>query len=94
MPLRIFESDDTGERGTVRRVPFSVIQAPVAVGGTSTQSAAFAGGTRIATIQADENCHILIDNNPTATAAHFKIGAGETHDFEVQGGHKLAVITA
>lgn len=92
--IRILESDDTGERGTVRRVPFSVIQTPVTIGASSASSAAFGGSTRIVTVQADADCHIAFGKTPTATASNFKLLAGTTDDFEVQGGHKVAVIQA
>lgn len=93
MALRILESSDAGVRGTFR-VPFNVAQTPVAVGASSAQSAAFAGGSSIVALQSDEDCHVAFGANPTATTSHFKLVAGQTWPFEVTPGHKVAVIEA
>jgi hypothetical protein len=96
MPVRILESGGLphGANEPIRRVPFITQQTPIAATSTSAQSAAFNAGTRIVTVQSDEAVHVTFGANPTATTSHFKIGAGETHDFGVAAGDKMAVRTA
>lgn len=95
MAIRIFEQANIGMEGKapVRRAPFSATQSGT-VDVTSTASSAFSGSTRIVTIQSDEDCHVLFGASPTATTAGFKITAGETHDFGVEPGSKVAWIAA
>lgn len=93
MAIRIFEFNDLAAGSfPVRYVPFAVSQENATIDGTSRQSNAFAASTRLVTVQADEACHVQFGVNPTATTAAFKIAAGETHDFAVTGGHKVAWI--
>lgn len=96
MALRVIESIAPSRHRNLRRVPFSVVQSTVAVGGTSTQSAAFAHNTTLVTVQSDEACHVAFGANPTATTDHYKLSAnnGFEADFEVTAGHKVAVIQA
>lgn len=95
MAIRIFEMNDLADgRIPARKVPFSVSQENATIDGSSRQSNAFAATTRIVTIQADAGCHVLFGANPTATTAAFKIAAGETHDFAVNGGDKVAWISS
>lgn len=64
------------------------------VGATSVASDAFRSATQCVTVQSDEACHVVLGANPTATTAGFKIAAGETWDFAVEGGDKIAWIQA
>lgn len=93
MAIRIFEMADLGYNDAPVRGPFAVSQSGT-VGASSTQSSAFDGATRYITVQSDEACHVVIGANPTATTGGFKIAAGETHDFGVFPGNKVAWIQA
>lgn len=95
MAIRIFEFNDLAPgRIPVRKVPFTSSQSNATIDGTSRQSNAFASETRIVSVQADTACHVVFGANPTATTAGFKIASGETHDFAVNGGDKIAWIAA
>lgn len=65
----------------------------VAIDASSAQSAAFNDKTRIIGVTADAACSIAIGANPTADADSFRLAAGQTIFYEVQPGHKIAVIT-
>ena len=65
----------------------------VAIGGTSTQSAAFNASTRFVRLHTDAICSVLFGSNPTATATSPRMAANATELFGVKGGHKVAVIT-
>jgi len=65
----------------------------VAIGGASAQSAAFNAKTQMICVHADAICSISIGANPTATVDTRRLAANSTEYFEVQPGHKLAVIT-
>lgn len=93
MAIRIFEMADLAYGNAPVRGDFAVSQEGT-VGATSAQSAAFDGSTRYITVQSDEACHVVRGGNPTATTADFSIAAGETHDFGVFPGQKLAWIQA
>lgn len=94
MAIRIFEIADLAAEGAqVRAAPFRVSQSGT-VGASSAQSSAFSGATQFVTIQSDEACHVVFGGNPTATTGGFKIAAGETHDFGVEPGSKVAWIQA
>jgi len=68
----------------------------VAIGGTSTQSAAFDATTRFIMVHADVICHIRVGTNPTATDEWTRLAANSTLFFGVQahgaGSQKIAVI--
>ena len=65
----------------------------VAIGGTSTQSAAFSAQTRYIRLHCDAICSTSVGSNPTATAANERMSADSTEYFAVQPGDKIAVIT-
>lgn len=66
----------------------------VAIGGSSTQSAAFNSATYMIRIHADAICSILIGGtNPVATTTNARFVAGQTEYFLVKPGDKLAVIS-
>lgn len=80
----------------------SAVQAPqepaltvqtVAIGGSSTQSAAFNSATRYIEIHTDAVCSYLIGSNPTATASKTRMAANTSKFVGVVPGQKLAVIT-
>lgn len=93
MAIRIFEMNNLAPgRIPTYRVPFVASQENATIDGTSRQSNAFGEATRIVVVQADAACHVLFGLNPTATTAAFKIAAGETKEFVVTGGDKVAWI--
>jgi len=73
--------------------PASVEQTPVAIGGTTTQSQAFAANTRIIRVHTDVICSVAVGVNPAATTNSKRMIAGQTEYFAVTPGHKIAVIS-
>lgn len=73
--------------------PAHVIQAPVTIGATSLQSAAFHNYTKIIRVHTDAACSIAFGDNPTATANSMRLAGNQTEYFAVLPGQKLAVIT-
>lgn len=66
----------------------------VAIGGSSTQSAAFTSSTTLIRVHTDAICSIEIGGtNPTATVTSMRFAANQTEYFVVNPGAKLAVIT-
>ena len=65
----------------------------VAIGGTSTPSAAFSANTYLVRVSTDAICSVLFGASPTATAASARMAAGQTEYFGVVPGMKLAVIS-
>ena len=65
----------------------------VAIGDTSTQSAAFGGVTRFVRLHCDVACRIAFGDSPTAAGTTMRMAAGQTEYFGVRPGHKVAVIT-
>lgn len=72
--------------------PANTVQ-KVTIGGSSTQSSAFASNTRLVRLHTDAICSVLFGSNPTATASHSRMSADTTEYFAVTPGHKVAVIT-
>lgn len=70
-----------------------VAEQTVALSGTSAQSNAFNGKTRIIRVHTDAICSILVGANPTATTAKKRLPADHTEYFSVQPGDKIAGIT-
>jgi hypothetical protein len=60
--------------------------------GATTQSAAFNAATKIICIHTDSICSIEFGLNPTATTASRRLAANSTEFFQVEVGHKVAVI--
>jgi hypothetical protein len=75
-----------------------VAQNNVAIGGTSTQSSAFAATTKMIRVETDVICCIEIGANPTAIVLGAtmtqRMVAGQTEYFYVTSGHKIAVIAS
>lgn len=65
----------------------------VAIGGSTTQSAAFNAKTKMIAVHTDAICSVEFGSNPVATANSKRMAAGTTEYFEVTAGHKIAVIT-
>jgi hypothetical protein len=65
----------------------------VAIGGTSTQSAAFNTRTRFVRLHTDAICSVEFGASPTADNTNMRMGEGQTEYFSVNGGDKVAVIT-
>jgi hypothetical protein len=65
----------------------------VAIGGSSTQSAAFSTRTRLVRVHCDAICSVAFGPNPTAVNTAKRLAANQTEYFAVNGGDKLAVIT-
>lgn len=96
--LTIVEYAGAGEAsGVVTGLPLeppAVVQSAVTIGGSSAQSAAFAGDTRLVELSTDGNCRVLVGVNPTAAAGSTYLAAGSIIHRRVTGGLKVAVIAA
>ena len=78
----------------VVREPPELDQTPVAIGATTTPSAAFGQQTRIVRLHTDAICSIAIGPAGTvATANSQRLAANQTEYKMVQPGHVVAVIT-
>jgi hypothetical protein len=60
---------------------------------TTTQSSAFAAGTRLIRVHTDSICSVLVGRNPTATTSSPRMAAGTTEYFSVEAGLKIAAVT-
>lgn len=74
--------------------PPVVEQAPVTIGVSSTQSAAFNERTRFVRLHCDVACRVAFGVNPTASATSKRMAAGQTEFFGVRPGQRVAVIQA
>lgn len=71
----------------------ALVDQTVAIGGSSTRSAAFNANTGIIRVSTDVACHLVIGGTaPTATTSSMRMAAGQTEYFLVSPGDKLAVI--
>jgi hypothetical protein len=74
----------------------SQVEQQVAIGAGSTQSTAFAAGTKLIRVHCDVACHVSIGTNPTAATTTKRLAANQTEFFGVQAhprtGDKIAVI--
>ena len=98
MPLYISEHEVMGAQHgglvqAVRQAPLA--EQTVAIGGASTQSAAFNARTQVVRIHTDSICSIKFGTNPTATTTTARMIAGQTEYFAVPmgAGYKVAVIS-
>lgn len=89
----VLPRDEKGISIPIPQEPCLVEQTPVAIGGSSVQSAAFDAATRFVCIRTDAICSIKFGSNPTATANTQRLRADATEFFGVAPGHKVAVIT-
>lgn len=86
-------ADVSATQGTTIPKQPPTAEQTVAIGGTTTQSSAFAQNTRYIKLSTDAICSISIGSNPTATATKMRMAAGQTEVFDVPQGGKVAVIT-
>ncbi|PDT71731.1 hypothetical protein CO683_00805 [Bradyrhizobium ottawaense] len=98
--LYVTEFDDEGQtvRGAaqVAQVDANTVdQTPVAISGTSAQSAAFAATTVLVRIETDVICSVTFGTNPTATTNNMRMAADGVEYFGVPKGqsYKVAVIS-
>jgi hypothetical protein len=70
----------------------SQLNQQVTIGSTSDQSQPLGDKTRFVRIHADIPCRISVGDNPTASSASMRIGAGGTEYLGVRPGLKIAVI--
>lgn len=84
--------DAQGRQVLVGKEP-SITNQQVAVGGSSTQSAALQGHTKFVRLHTDVACRIAIGPNPTAASTSMRMAANQTEYLGVNGGEKIAVIT-
>jgi hypothetical protein len=69
-----------------------VDQAPITTSGTSAQSAAFAGDTKMIQISCDTQSAMAYGSSPTATTSNMTIPAGAFIYYKVTAGKKAAFI--
>jgi hypothetical protein len=69
-------------------------QAPLAIGASPQQSAAFGPNTRVVRVNCDSVCSILFGTNPTAATSNRRLAANQTEYFGVNPGTglKLSVV--
>jgi hypothetical protein len=65
----------------------------VAIGGSTTQSAAFGPVTAYVRLHSDVICSVAFGTNPTASATTARLAANQTEYFAVRAGDKIAVIS-
>lgn len=77
----------------IGKTPGILMQAPVVIGATSLQSAAFNAGTGYVRLNCDAVCSVVFGSNPTAVAqVSARLAANQTEYFGVNPGDKVAVI--
>jgi hypothetical protein len=76
----------------VAQMPPLIDQTPVTTSGTSAQSAAFGGDTKMARFWCDTQSAVAVGANPTATTNNMPLSAGVPEYFRVQPGQKAAFI--
>lgn len=76
----------------IAQTPPLVDQTPITTSGTSAQSAAFGGDTKMARFWCDTQSAVAVGANPTATTNNMPLSAGVPEYFRVQPGQKAAFI--
>jgi hypothetical protein len=76
----------------VAQVPTITDQSPVTTSGTSAQSAAFSGDTKMIRAWCDTQSAVAFGSNPTATTNSMPLSAGVPEYFNVIPGQKAAFI--
>lgn len=71
-----------------------VAEQNIAIGASSTQSAAFNTNTRYVMLNTDTACCLAWGDSPTAVVTAQRMAANETRFVAVRSGQKLAVIAA
>lgn len=69
-----------------------VAEQTVAIGGSSTASAAFNANTGLVRLHTDSTCSVEFGGTPTATTSTARLAANQTEYFAVHPGTKVAVI--
>lgn len=82
-----------GGAGQMARAPAVVDQTPVAISGSSAQSAAFGKTTRYIRVATDTVCSIAFGASPTATANNMRMAANQVEYFGITPGMKVAAIS-
>lgn len=92
-----FAACSANERGGLNPLPLapSVADQTVAIGATSTQSAALNAATNMVRITCDTTCSVKFGANPTAIATTMRLESGSVEYIGVVpgAGIKIAVIT-
>lgn len=76
----------------VARVPSIIDQSTITVTGTSAQSAAFTGDSKLVRVWCDTQSAVAFGANPTATVNSLALSAGSAEYFQVIPGQKAAFI--
>lgn len=76
----------------VARTPALANQTTITVTGTSAQSAAFGGDTKLVRVWCDTQSAVLFGANPTATTDSLPLSAGQPEYFQAIAGQKAAFI--
>lgn len=76
----------------VAQMPPLVDQTPITTSGTSAQSSAFSGDTKMIRAWCDTQSAIVVGSNPTATTNNMPMAAGAGEYFNVIPGQKAAFI--
>ena len=76
----------------VAMMPPLVDQTPITTSGTTAQSSAFSGDTKLIRAWCDTQSAIVIGANPTATTNNLPLSAGSAEYFNVIPGQKAAFI--
>ncbi len=85
MPFRV-------KKNTLVQMPGYPLTSQTVSYDATTQSAAFNTKTHMVRLRATTDCYIAFGANPTATSSTHFLAAGETQDFAVFGGDKVAAI--
>lgn len=79
--------------GAISQAPHEppLVEQTVAIGGSSTQSAAFNSATTLVRLHCDAICSIVFGTNPVATAANQRFAANQTEYKSVSKGQAQIV---
>lgn len=92
MAVRIIEFGGWGSSSRFPSYPSPLAtQTPLTATTTSQQSAVLGTGTSDVLIDSDEDVHVAVGSNPTATTGHMKVKAGYPTPFAAAPGYKVAV---
>ncbi len=90
--LEALTATSDGGNAQIAQMPPIIDQAPIAIGETSVQSAAFAATTKFVRIATDVPCSITFGTSPTATQTNMRMSADTVEYFGVAPGFRVAVI--
>jgi hypothetical protein len=91
----LYVTEYAGIGGDHIQIPLepAIAQQTVAIGGSSTPSAAFNPATRLVRLNTDATCSVAFGTAPTAVATAQRLPVNSTEYFAVYAGYKVAVIT-